>query len=124
VEAAIASVHADAQRAGETRWADIVALYDTLLAILPSPVVALNRALAIAEMAGPARGLEAIHAIERKDRLAAYPFYFAALGELELRCGNGELAVRHFQAALAEARNDMERRFLVGRIRASETSIV
>jgi RNA polymerase sigma factor (sigma-70 family) len=124
IEAAIVSVHADAPIAGATRWADIVALYDTLLAIRPSPVVALNRALAIAEMAGPERGLEAIHAIVRKDKLAAYPFYFAALGELELRSGNGELAAVHFHAALAQARNEMERRFLTGRVRACEAAIV
>jgi RNA polymerase sigma factor (sigma-70 family) len=124
IEAAIASLHADAPIPGAPRWADIVALYDTLLAIRPSPVVALNRALAIAEMAGPERGLEAIHAIVRKDKLAAYPFYFAALGELELRSGNDELAAVHFQAALAQARNEMERRFLTGRVRACERAIV
>jgi len=118
VEAAIASVHASARRADETRWDEIVALYDTLLAIQPSPVVALNRALAVAELAGPAHGLDAIRAIEESDRLAGYPFYFAALGELELRCGRREVARVHLEAARSLARNDMERRFLTGRIHA------
>jgi RNA polymerase sigma factor (sigma-70 family) len=124
VEAAIASVHADARNVAETRWAEIVALYDTLHSIQPSPVVALNRAVAIAELEGPARGLEMIRAIEGSDRLAGYPFYFAALGEFELRSGNHEAASRHFGAALAVARSGMERRFLAGRIGACGISDV
>ncbi|MGO9833577.1 MAG: RNA polymerase sigma factor [Polyangiaceae bacterium] len=116
VEAAIASVHADAQSVADTRWDAIVSLYDTLLAIRPSPVVALNRALAVAERDGPAQGLERIRAITGSERLSRYPFYFAALGELELRCGNREVAGAHFREALSVARNGMERRFLSGRI--------
>jgi RNA polymerase sigma-70 factor (ECF subfamily) len=120
VESAIAAVHADARRAEDTNWQQIVALYDTLLTIRPSPVVALNRAIAVAQHEGPERGLEEIHAIERVDRLSMYPFYFAALGELELRCGRREAARGHFQSALALARNPMERRFLERRVGACE----
>lgn len=119
VEAAIAAVHADALSSDEERWDRIVSLYDTLLSIRSSPVVALQRALAVAERHGPERGLAAIRGIEGAERLARYPFYFAALGELELRLENHEPAAEHFQKALALARNDLERRFLEGRLALS-----
>jgi RNA polymerase sigma-70 factor (ECF subfamily) len=116
LEAAIAATHAAAGRAEETRWGEIVRLYDALMKVRPSPVVALNRAVAVAQHEGPARGLEAIRAIEGTDRLARYPFYPAALGELELRIGNVRAAREHFRAALRLARNEGERRFLEQRI--------
>jgi RNA polymerase sigma-70 factor (ECF subfamily) len=118
VEAAIASVHAAAQSANDTQWDRIVSLYDTLIAINPSPIVALNRAIAVAQHEGPERGLAEIAKIERIDRLADYPFLPAALGELELRLGRYEAAGERFRAALALARNPMERRFLESRVRA------
>jgi predicted RNA polymerase sigma factor len=118
VEAAIASVHAAARVADDTDWAQVVSLYDTLMAIRPSPVIALNRAIAIAQRDGPERGLEEIRAITGQDRLATYPFYSATLGELELRSGRYEAAREHFREALSLARNSMERRFLVQRIAA------
>jgi RNA polymerase sigma factor (sigma-70 family) len=118
VEAAIAAEHARAPRSEDTNWRGIVSLYDTLMRIAPSPVVALNRAIALAQLEGPEPGLAAIHAIPDRDRLAAYPFYEAALGELELRSGRSEVARDHFRAALALARNAMERRFLEQRVRA------
>ena len=120
VEAAIASVHANAPRAEDTDWGRIGSLYDTLISIRPSPIVALNRAIAIAQRDGPQRGLDAIAAIKDRDRLAAYPFYPAALGELELRRGRHATAREHFRAALALARNPMERRFLDQRMSACE----
>jgi len=119
VEAAIAWVHASARRAEDTDWEQIVSLYDTLMAIRPSPVVALNRAIAVAQFEGPERGLEEIHAIKDSDRLSSYPFYSAAIGELELRSGKHDIARRHFEAALALARNPMERRFLEQRVGAA-----
>jgi RNA polymerase sigma factor (sigma-70 family) len=116
IEAAIAAVHAEAPRLEETNWRQIVALYDRLLEIRPSPVVALNRAIAVAQHEGPARGLEEIRAIAGLDRLAGYPFYAAALGELELRSGRSVLAAEHFQTAVALSRNAMERRFFERRL--------
>jgi RNA polymerase sigma-70 factor (ECF subfamily) len=116
LEASIAWVHAAAPSAGETNWGMIVELYDRLLALRPSPVVALNRAIAIGQREGPQRGLEEIRAIANADRLAAYPFYHAALGEFEFRGGRPEIAAEHFQAALALARNPTERRFLQQRV--------
>jgi RNA polymerase sigma factor (sigma-70 family) len=118
VEAGIAAFHAMASRAEDTDWAEIVSLYNILMAIRPSPVVALNRAIALAQLEGLERGLEEILAITDRDRLARYPFYFGALGDFELRSGRYEGAQQHFQAALALARNPMERRFLEGRVAA------
>jgi RNA polymerase sigma-70 factor (ECF subfamily) len=118
VESAIAAVHATARRTADTDWARIVSLYDTLMTLRPSPVVALNRAIAVAERDGPERGLDAIRAIANPDRLSSYPFYEAALGELELRCERHEAAQAHFEAAIALARNPIERSFLEQRVNA------
>ncbi len=112
LEAAIAAVHARAERVAETDWRAIVSLYDTLLAIRPSPVIALNRAIALGQFEGPERGLAALVAIADRERLAAYPFYHAALAEFELARGRDEAARGHFGAALALARNPAERRYL------------
>jgi RNA polymerase sigma-70 factor (ECF subfamily) len=120
LEAAIAAVHAAAHRTEDTDWGTIVSLYDKLLGVNPSPIVALNRAIAVAQQQGPDRGLEELHAIPDRDRLATYPFYLAALGELELRRGRHATAREHFQAALALARNPTERQFLKGRVSACE----
>jgi RNA polymerase sigma factor (sigma-70 family) len=118
LEAAIAWVHAIAERPEDTDWAQIVLLYDKLTTIGRSPVVALNRAIAVAQLEGPERGLDEIRAIRDHARLARYPFYSAALGELELRIGRHEIARQHFQAAVALARNPMERQFLEQRVAA------
>jgi RNA polymerase sigma factor (sigma-70 family) len=118
VEAAIAAVHANARRVEDTNWGQIVTLYDRLLSIRPSPVVALNRAIAVSQHDGPERGLEEVRAIAALDRLAGYPFYPATLGELELRSGRPDAAGAHFQAAVALARNPMERRFFEQRLSA------
>jgi RNA polymerase sigma factor (sigma-70 family) len=117
VEAAIAATHAAARSLQETDWAAIVALYDRLMDIAPSPVVALNRAIAVGQRDGAERGLTALSAIADRERLAAYPFYRAAFGELELRRGNGPAARAHLQAARTLARNEAERRFLDRRLR-------
>jgi len=121
IEAAIAAAHAGAPSVDETDWDSIVALYDGLMTIAPSPVVALNRAIAIAQRDGAQRGIEELHAIADRDRLKRYPFYPAALGELELRRGNRDAAREHFSAAVALARNPVERRFLQKRVRTCES---
>jgi RNA polymerase sigma-70 factor (ECF subfamily) len=121
IEAAIAAAHASVASVDETDWALIVSLYTRLMAIAPSPVVALNRAIAIAQRDGPVRGLEELHAIANQNRLTSYPFHPAALGELELRRGNRDAAREHFSAALALARNPTERRFLEKRLHICST---
>jgi RNA polymerase sigma factor (sigma-70 family) len=121
IEAAIAWTHAMSDRTESTDWENIVSLYDKLMMIRPSPVVALNRAIAIAQRDGPECGLAAIQAIPDADRLATYPFYHAALGDFELRSGRPEAAQEHFKTALALARNPMERQFLTRRMDACRT---
>ena len=120
IEAAIAWVHASAHRAEDTDWAKIVSLYDNLMRIRPSPVVALNRAIAVGQLEGSERGLAEIRAIADRERLAKYPFYAAALGEFELRSGRHEIARQHFKDAIAVARNAAERRHLEQRAAACE----
>jgi RNA polymerase sigma-70 factor (ECF subfamily) len=120
VEAAIASAHARAASIEDTDWKAIVSLYDTLLALRPSPIIGLNRAIAIAQLEGPDRGLEEMGRIEDRGRLVAYPFHFAALGELELQMGRHEVARERFSAAAALARSPLEREFFSQRLRACE----
>jgi RNA polymerase sigma-70 factor (ECF subfamily) len=117
VEAAIAAVHASAPSVAETDFSAIVSLYDTLLRIEPSPVVALNRAIAVGQLEGPERGLAALDAIADRSRLSSYPFYAAAFGEFERRAGNLGAARAHFARARGLARNDAERRFVDKRLR-------
>ncbi|MEP7002618.1 MAG: DUF6596 domain-containing protein [bacterium] len=119
IEAAIAAVHASASSTDATNWNEIVPLYDRLMDIEPSPVVALNRAIAVAQRDGPARGIAELNAIQDRDRFDRYPFYAAALGELEARRGNAGAARTHFTAALALARNPSEKRFLERRVSQS-----
>jgi RNA polymerase sigma-70 factor (ECF subfamily) len=117
IEAAIAAAHAGAGKAEETDWALIVSLYDRLMSIAPSPVVALNRAIAVAQRDGPAQGIRELDRIADRERLDRYPFYPAAKGELELRRGNRTAAEQHFRTARSLARNATERRFLEKRLR-------
>jgi RNA polymerase sigma-70 factor (ECF subfamily) len=120
LEAAIAAFHAAATDTANTDWVAIASLYDTLLSLSPSPVVALNRAIAVAQRDGPERGLEEIRSIAERDRLSRYPFYFAALGELELQRGRLQTAREHFRSASSLARSPAERRFLDRRASACE----
>jgi RNA polymerase sigma-70 factor (ECF subfamily) len=117
LEAAIAMYQSIATCRADTPWDAIVTLYDRLMEARPTPVVALSRAIAIAERDGPDAGLAALDAIEGKERLAEYPFYEAALGELTYQTGRASDARAHFDAAAALARNDAERRFFEERAR-------
>lgn len=118
IEAAISSIHARANNSAETDWKKIASLYDLLMRAKPSPVVALNRAIAYGHAEGPERGLGEIAAIEDHTRLEQYPFYHAALGEFELRRGDCIKAREHFESARKVARNASERRFLAQRVEA------
>ncbi len=120
VEAAIAATHAKAARAEDTDWGKIVWLYDNLVRIRPSPIVALNRAIAIAQVSGPERGLEEIRSIADGERLEKYPFYAAAMGEMEFRLGRFAEAEKYFREALELARSPMERKFLEKRTKDCE----
>jgi len=120
VESAIAAAHAAAPSFAETDWTSIVSLYDRLMAVAPSPVVALNRAIAIDRRDGPEAGLRALGAIAGRDRLSGYPFLAAAQGDMQMRRGDREAARTCFRAALTLARNGPERRFLEKRLRACD----
>jgi len=123
IEAAIAGVHAQARYVDETDWGDIASLYETLMGIHPTPVVALNRAVALAQGEGPARGLDEIARIENRERLATYPFFFATVGEFERRLGRSSEAQAAFEAALKLARNPAEAKFLRARAQICATSL-
>lgn len=123
VEAAIAYEHAVATSRADTRWDRIVILYDTLLQLTPSPVIALNRAIAVGEAEGPERGLEELAAVDEPSRLDRYPFYAAAEGEMLLRAGRAGDARAAFERAKAEARTPDEERWFGGRVTACETTI-
>jgi RNA polymerase sigma factor (sigma-70 family) len=116
IEAAIAAEHARAASTEATDWRAIVSLYDTLMRIAPSPIVALNRAIALAQRDGAKCGCDAIDAIADRDRLEGYPFYHAARGELALRVNDPASARTHFRDAAALARNIEERRFYESRL--------
>ena len=111
LEAAIAAVHCRAPTAEETNWAMILSLYDSLLVLRPSPVVALNRAVVVGMLYGAERGLEAIEQIQDVQRLAHYPFFFATRAELAARAQRPECARVDFSKAMTLARNGEERRF-------------
>src|SRR4051794_367351 len=108
LQAAINAVHADAPTAASTDWGQILALYDQLLALAPSPVVALNRAVAVAEVEGPAAALALVDGLE----LDAYHLFHAIRADLLRRLGRDEAAALSYEAALARTENAAERAFL------------
>jgi RNA polymerase sigma-70 factor (ECF subfamily) len=116
IQAAIAAVHADAAEAGATDWAQIVGLYDILARADPSPVIALNRAVAISMRDGPAAGLALIEAILDRGDLQDYRPAHAARAELCRRIGRTADARVSFERALALAHQEPERRFLERRL--------
>ena len=116
IQAAIAAVHADAPRAEATDWNQIVALYDVLARAEPSPVIELNRAVAIAMRDGPAAGLELIDAILARGELAEYHLAHSARADLCRRLGKTEEARGSYRRALELARQEPERRFLERRL--------
>jgi len=116
LQAAISAVHAEAAEAAATDWAQIVALYDVLERLDPSPIVALNRAVAIAMRDGPAAGLALVEEILRKGNLGEYHLAHAARADLCRRLGREADARASYERALALARQEPERRFLARRI--------
>ncbi|OAI02200.1 RNA polymerase subunit sigma-24 [Methylomonas methanica] len=117
VQAAIAAVHANASHAAATDWPQIVALYDVLLRIDASPVIELNRAVAVAMRDGPLAGLELVDAILQNGDLNDYHLAHAARADLFRRLGRTDEAVAAYEQALALARQEPERRFLARRLR-------
>jgi RNA polymerase sigma-70 factor (ECF subfamily) len=118
LQAAIAAVHAEAPTAADTDWAQIVALYDLLLQANPSPVIELNRAVAVAMRDGPEAGLASIDAILARGDLADYHLAHSARADFCRRLGKNEDARVSYRRALDLARQEPERRFLQRRLAA------
>ena len=116
IQAAISAVHADAPSTAQTDWAQIVALYDVLMRSAPSPVVELNRAVAIAMRDGPEIGLALIDAVLNRGDLSDYHLAHAARADLCRRLGQKRDAVAAYERALALAKQEPERRFLKKRL--------
>ena len=111
IQAAIAAVHSDAASAGQTSWRQIVALYDQLTALSPTPVVALNRAVAVAELDGPAVALAEVDALD----LDSYHLYHATRADLLRRLRRHDEAAAAYDRAIELAGNAAERAFLIAR---------
>lgn len=116
LEAGIAATHAAAPSWESTDWPQILELYDDLLAITRSPVVAMNRAVAVSRVEGALSGLAAIDAIDHRDALERHPLLPALQAELWREAGDAGRAVEYYRAALGLARSDPEHRWLAGRL--------
>jgi predicted RNA polymerase sigma factor len=112
LEAALQSAHVHRCRTGQANWAEVVQLYDALLALVPSPVVAINRALAIAEVRGPNAALDAMQEIAADARLAEYQPYWAARAQLLAKSGAPAEAHEAYEIAIGLERDPAVRRFL------------
>ena len=118
LQAAIASLYADAPAYEQTDWPQLVALYDELLRVWPSPVVALNRAVPLAMAAGPEAALAEVERLERDGRLAGYQYLPAVKADLLARVGRDDEAAGAYRRALELTANEAERAFLAERLAA------
>jgi predicted RNA polymerase sigma factor len=119
LQAAIAACHARAHTPGETDWARIAGLYDALARLGPSPVVELNRAVAVAMASGPAAGLELVDALTSEPSLKAYHLLPSVRGDLLAKLGRFDEARAEFERAASLTRNARERELLLARAAAS-----
>jgi RNA polymerase sigma-70 factor (ECF subfamily) len=123
LQAAIAAQHCQATRAEDTDWPQIVRFYDLLERLQPSPVVSLNRAVAVAMVAGPQPGFALIDALAASGDLDGYHLLHAARADLLRRLGSSIEAAKSYERALALVTNDSERRFLQRRLREVQPPI-
>jgi RNA polymerase sigma factor (sigma-70 family) len=119
LQAGIAACHGRARTAGETDWRRIVSLYDALFALMPTPVVALNRAVALSMADGPAAGLAAVEALAGEPALAGYHLMPSVRGDLLMKLGRAAEARAEFERAAALTRNERERALLLERAAAA-----
>ena len=117
LQAAIAAVHCRAEKAEETDWREIVRLYKELARVQPSPVVALNHAVAVAMAEGPRRGLELMEELEKDSDLENYHLLHAARADMHRRLGSFTDAAKEYEKAFALATNESERRYLEKRLK-------
>ncbi len=123
LQAAISALHSTAKTSAETDWAQIVALYGKLLELNPSPIVALNQAVAIAMSRGFEEGLKQIDALGQAGELKNYYLFHAARADLLRRLQRPSEAAESYRSALALATNEIERSFLAGRLQEMESTI-
>lgn len=121
LQAGIAACHCAARDYASTNWSQIVELYDRLVEFDDSPVVALNRAVALAEVHGPQAGIDAVNAIRNLRSLESYYLLYAVLGELESRLHRPQVAAAHFQRASELTQIQSEREFLTERFEVCAT---
>jgi RNA polymerase sigma-70 factor (ECF subfamily) len=120
LQAGMAACHCAAKDYASTEWGKIVSLYDRMLQFDDSPVVALNRAVALAELRGPQAGIEAVNAIPDLKALESYYLFHAVMGDFELQLNHLPIAAAHFQRALQLAEMPPEKKFLEKRLQACE----
>ena len=120
LQAGIAACHGTAKDYASTDWRQILELYDRLIEFDDSPVVALNRAVALAELHGPQAGIEAVGAIQNLQPLESYYLLYAVLGEFEARLNHSQAAAAHFRKSLQLAEIKSEQAFLSKRLQACE----
>jgi RNA polymerase sigma-70 factor (ECF subfamily) len=123
LQAGIAACHCRARDYDATDWPQILSLYDRLLEFDPSPVVALNRAVALAEVTGTPAGIDAIRSIEDRESLDNYHLFHAVWGEFEYQLKHLPEAAGHFEKALALAAMKSEQAFLAARLAACQAAL-
>jgi RNA polymerase sigma-70 factor (ECF subfamily) len=116
LQAAIAALHATAPTYADTDWGQILVLYDELLTVWPSPVVALNRTVAVAMLSGPATALAELETLEREGQLAGYRYLPMIKADLLHRLGRAAEAAAAYGQAITLTDNEAERSFLAGRL--------
>jgi predicted RNA polymerase sigma factor len=120
LQAGIAAFHARARAPGDTDWVGILALYDALAQLAPSPVVELNRAVAVGMALGPAAGLEVVDALAAQGSLEGYPLLSSVRGDLLAKLGRTAEARGEFERAAALTQNTRERELMLDRARRAE----
>jgi RNA polymerase sigma-70 factor (ECF subfamily) len=123
LEAGIAGCHCAAPDFDSTDWQRILRLYDQLVLLDNSPVVALNRAVAVANVHGPSAGIEAVESIRNRSQLDSYYLLYAVLGDLEVRKSNFAAASGFFRQALELTPLESERRFLAERVQSCASAL-
>jgi RNA polymerase sigma-70 factor (ECF subfamily) len=123
LEAGIAAVHCAASDYESTAWPKILALYDQLIALDDSPVVALNRAVAVAQVHGPAAGIEAVENIQDRQSLDLYYLLYAVLAEFEAQQHHYQIAAQHLRKAISLTAVSSEQSFLSKRLRECEAAL-
>jgi RNA polymerase sigma-70 factor (ECF subfamily) len=123
LEAAIAAAHAGAENFASTDWPYVLAIYDDLYRLRPTPVIALNRCVALGRVEGPRAAIEAIESMPDRESLARYFPAHAALGALWQELGDHREAIKHFRGAMECSCSDAEKRFLEEKLAEGERAL-